>query len=196
MEGGVVYTFKFKPSGVNDWINSIQWVSSSFLYSASSLWSLCMPCLYCTTFNLSVYHSAYITILYKSILNYHCQDNGVSRLRTINNIWNQPATWREDVSSMGCPIENSYTIKFGPRALWFRCHPHTLTISGNASQAIQKTPEIIPSISLAQISSDLRVILPPQQRNTERTEDQDDTPSPHDTFFAAHITEEMDNNFK
>ena len=42
MEGGVVYAFKFKPSGVNDWINSIQWLSFSFLYSASSLWIFSM----------------------------------------------------------------------------------------------------------------------------------------------------------
>ena len=39
---GVVYGFKFKPSGVNNRIISIQWLSFSFLYSTSSLWIFSM----------------------------------------------------------------------------------------------------------------------------------------------------------
>ena len=54
-------------------------------------WTLCMPYLYCNTFNLS---SIIFCIHYYSIriyFEFHCQDNDVSRSRTINNIWNQPA---------------------------------------------------------------------------------------------------------
>ena len=51
-------------------------------------WTLCMLYLTVFTLKLSVYYSAYTTILCKFILNYHCQDNGISRSRTINNIWN------------------------------------------------------------------------------------------------------------